>query len=130
MLVALLLPSYYRRNHQNDAEYEPECIIIIHLKDFKCYFCLLAISNRIKIKPPRNGQPLQGTNNPSPKCPLFRGFTVDHASWFTQMVNPGNKVTLGFILPLEVWLMCPCVGVSVVLCANQCLIASTVHMHM
>ena len=57
MLVALLLPSCYRRNHQNDAEYEPECIIIIHLKDFKCYFCL-AISNRIKIKPPRNGQPL------------------------------------------------------------------------
>jgi len=27
-------------NHQIEAEYKPEYIIIIHLKDFKCYFCL------------------------------------------------------------------------------------------
>ena len=45
-------------DHQIEADYEPEYIIIIHLKDFKCYFCLSAISNRFKTKPPRRGQPL------------------------------------------------------------------------
>ena len=31
MLVVLLLPFCYWRNHQIEAEYEPEYIIIIHL---------------------------------------------------------------------------------------------------
>ena len=38
MLVVLLLPSYFWRNHQIEEEYEPEYIII---KDLKCDFCIL-----------------------------------------------------------------------------------------
>ena len=34
MLVVLLLPSCYWRNRQIEAEYEPEYIILLHLKDF------------------------------------------------------------------------------------------------
>jgi len=54
MLVVLLL-----WNHQIEAEYEPEYIIIHSVvKDFVLFLSLKAISNRFKTKPPRRGQPL------------------------------------------------------------------------
>ena len=48
VIVVLLLPSCYWKNHQNETE-------------FKCYFSLLrSFSKTFKRKPPRRGQPQHG----------------------------------------------------------------------
>ena len=62
---SVALTICYWRNHHIEAEYEAECI-----KTLSVIFVFKEISNRLKAKPPRRGQPFYKGQMVHPQCVL------------------------------------------------------------